>query len=1286
MSKKLLIAAMIIVFVASSALYVNNIGGFSSEAGNLTGDVKLESNATFDSELNWLLAYNPKIQDISVIIMFKAGYSSAVGEELLSITGIGSLHTRYVYKSFNGVSAKISRQALSELSALPYLSKVYLDREYRFETPEASLTSRSVNALYESGLEAIGADYLQASGYLGSGIRIAILDSGISSTHPDFTGRIVASQSFVEGENITDLNGHGTHVAGIAAGSGAASNGLYKGVAPEALLINAKCAQSSGLALTSDIIAAIEWSAYTQNADILSISLGGGIGDPNDPLSIAVDQAASSGVLVSISSGNSGPNYASTASPAAAKKVISVGASDYNDRIVDFSSRGPTVDGRVSPDVVAPGYQVISALESNSVIGLVSQYYLSPDPRIRGSGSYISGYYYIALSGTSMSAPFVSGGAALLLSAFPNLKGNPQAIKSALMNTASKLVNGSGVEYGPNVQGSGRINVTAAYNYLAALNSSSSYIPTTTILPNNAPIDPYQLMFPGQQVNIIVKFLTGEPVNLTIKNILAYNSSSFIGIGNDTFTTSGTWNITVQDYLDIGLYISLPLNVSPGIYNGRVEIINTTSGISLHNITVSLRVAFPLARIYFDILHNRDFEDTPLINYRLLIYELMGKNYSVNYGENLLTYEFLKNYDLIVLPDIEIQLFSFEITGLERYLSEGGSLLILGSFYPLFASESVNLLLSTYGIQYDVGYQGNLLSYNDLGISRLYQSLNVNDIVSHPITTGVASYTFGSGISLKVSSPAKVLARISDKPVLAAYDNDSVTGGRVVVYSNEITFYSENIYSTSLNNLKLIHNTINWLLKENQTLITVAAENTVVENSGPHTENIYIYVSQNNIPVEGLVNGTSIIGDLNGTSPLTISELGGGRYYTSFNASGEGSYKVNVRVNSGSITGSDSAQIVIAKALPSITSVSLQKSGTMPPDLSYPSWVKFEEVNENVTISKYGEVMTVRVNASYTDNILIGLNSDPQSFYEITRRNITYNISNMTNIGGSAWSYEIAPNASSYIASTYPILIVPMNDSIGAVKPSSFIITEILIVGAEPSLDSDETTIGGTLIDSLQKYDLGGGSTIPIYYYTFGAVASMSTAGSDRQDNAAQMKAYIWIIDVIFYYYFGQPLYVMELEYDSTNHVFTGSMIISSQYISTPAGTVALRTNWAYNIIFFLVNSEGEFDQSIQVLLVFQQGFGFLTSPFIFIIIGIIIMTLPFYILQRRRLKKTVQQAEELYKPYIETPPSGPMPETLRFCPYCGAKVNVGDIYCLSCGQLLPDHDFYGKDAQGPET
>ncbi len=285
----------------------------------------------------------------------------------------------------------------------------------------------------------------------GAGISIAIVDTGIDASHPDFyfdngTSKIKFSVSFVPGEDSRDYFGHGTHVAGIAAGTGKASGYKFVGVAPEASLYNVKVLNSGGIGYTSWVIAGIEF-AVNHTASVINLSLGANTNnDGTDPLSLACDWAVEQGVTVVVAAGNAGPDEYTVGSPACARNVITVGATTKQDQMAVFSSRGPTADFRIKPDVVAPGVDIVAP----AAVGSYLWNYLSTyDP------SRIVGNRYYSLSGTSMATPHITGVAALLRELHPAW--SPQRIKSAMMNSAQDL------NQTLSDQGSGRVNA-----YLAA--------------------------------------------------------------------------------------------------------------------------------------------------------------------------------------------------------------------------------------------------------------------------------------------------------------------------------------------------------------------------------------------------------------------------------------------------------------------------------------------------------------------------------------------------------------------------------------------------------------------------------------------------------------------------------------------------------------------------------------------------------------------------------------------------------------------------------------------------
>ncbi|MEV4343084.1 S8 family serine peptidase [Actinoplanes sp. NPDC049596] len=282
----------------------------------------------------------------------------------------------------------------------------------------------------------IGAPQVWAGGDTGQGVDVAVLDTGVDTGHPDLAGRIAETASFVPGEEVTDRHGHGTHVASTIAGTGAASAGEERGVAPGAELHIGKVLNDAGEGQDSWIIGGMEWAARTAKAKVVSMSLGGGPSDGTDPLSVAVNRLSEqTGALFVIAAGNSGPDAQTVSAPGAADDALTVGAVDSQDRLAVFSSRGPRAeDNAPKPDISGPGVDILAAR---------SQY--APE----GEGPYQT------MSGTSMATPHVAGAAALLAAEHPDWTG--ARLKDALMST-SRATPRSPIEFG----GAGRVDTVAA--------------------------------------------------------------------------------------------------------------------------------------------------------------------------------------------------------------------------------------------------------------------------------------------------------------------------------------------------------------------------------------------------------------------------------------------------------------------------------------------------------------------------------------------------------------------------------------------------------------------------------------------------------------------------------------------------------------------------------------------------------------------------------------------------------------------------------------------------------
>ncbi|MFD5570008.1 S8 family serine peptidase [Streptomyces cadmiisoli] len=303
------------------------------------------------------------------------------------------------------------------------------------------LDGKSEATLSESVAQ-IGAPGVWANGNTGEGVEVAVLDTGYDEDHPDLEAAVVDSASFVPGENVTDRDGHGTHVASTIAGSGAASGGKEKGVAPGVDLHVGKVLSDQGFGYDSWILAGMEWAARDAGARVISMSLGSGVNADGDTvLARAVNElSAETGALFTIAAGNDGPGPQTVRSPGTADAALTVGAVDSSDALADFSSRGPRYgDDALKPEITAPGVGILAAR---------SQY------SSNGSGPYMSA------SGTSMATPHVAGMAALVAAAHPDWSGS--RIKDALVSTAKDT--GISVDDG----GNGRVDATAVNATLTA--------------------------------------------------------------------------------------------------------------------------------------------------------------------------------------------------------------------------------------------------------------------------------------------------------------------------------------------------------------------------------------------------------------------------------------------------------------------------------------------------------------------------------------------------------------------------------------------------------------------------------------------------------------------------------------------------------------------------------------------------------------------------------------------------------------------------------------------------
>ena len=320
--------------------------------------------------------------------------------------------------------------------------------------PSVAGSSRAPAAVFP---RVTGASRLAANDINGTGINVAVLDTGIDAL-PDFAGRLVGGVDLSgEGNPFADNFGHGTFVSGLVAGNGASSNGAYIGEAPGAGLVAVKVAGASGATDLMTVLSGIEWTIDHKAAlqiGVLNLSLGiqPVTSTMLNPLDRAVEAAWRAGIVVVVAAGNAGPFNGTILSPGDDPLVVTAGALDDNGTVTaaddsspDFSSVGPTnTDGWTKPDLVASGRSVVSLRAPGSTID--TNY---PSARI-GTANFVG-------SGTSFSSAITSGAAALILQAHPDAQ--PDGVKARMIGTSQPGPVGN-----PFVDGHGSLDVAGAAN------------------------------------------------------------------------------------------------------------------------------------------------------------------------------------------------------------------------------------------------------------------------------------------------------------------------------------------------------------------------------------------------------------------------------------------------------------------------------------------------------------------------------------------------------------------------------------------------------------------------------------------------------------------------------------------------------------------------------------------------------------------------------------------------------------------------------------------------------
>ncbi|MHA1727802.1 MAG: S8 family serine peptidase [Promethearchaeota archaeon] len=819
-----------------------------------------------------------------------------------------------ITKQFKIIPGIVVRVNLSELSEKTKLICQFNSIYKLFKDASVNI-NENINSLspqYSAGtnnwwLEAIGANNIT---YNGSGINIAILDTGISKTHIDLNQKDtnITHKNFVSNESITDdYNGHGTHVAAIAAGTGQASDGKYSGVAPNAKLYNLKVANASGSILSSDVINAVQWC--TENGiNIISMSFGSPYAEAYNPETVALTKASELGIISISAAGNSGPQFFTCGSPAAGVSVISVGAINKNKNLADFSSEGPSYTGHVMPDILAPGVNIISAEEKGS---LLSNYMRYTDSYIDGSRVDSN---YIPLSGTSMSCPMVAGAVALILQAFPYL--TPEGVRIALYNGAyiPNELNGKD-NMGDNGIGAGILNVSASIKWLESQQNPYNLVGA---FPNNLPVKPFDLLkYPGDQQYMNLSVFSGANHSIVLNISLSTPNGLEI-------TTDKNQIIFLNNSVDsINVGIKISENSSIGNKTAMILLQNSLDGSILEEIHICVEVIYPRGRIYFESFHglNDLFPQWPTGFKQIDIYKAMKHLHDIGYkldykmddwtfmynssnDAQIITPDKISLADVVVLQTPVLPYNDYEINVLKNYLNLGGSILILGTKYQALSRTSINKLLTSLNTGIIINDE-NIFNYTDLGIGLILDEKIVggdNLNLSSPVFSSNDEFKFWFGPTLSINNHTQTnaIASLNGKDIIAAYEGELDGKGNVVVWSDYHWLRNDIFHDTDDPSIKekhenILENLFSFLnTRDSGSFAVEATLNPTQESSTPIELDISVLNITTNLNCSELIPGNTINASLiypNGNKyPLWLESHYNGIYSNSSFFLGPSSY------------------------------------------------------------------------------------------------------------------------------------------------------------------------------------------------------------------------------------------------------------------------------------------------------------------------------------------------------------------------------------------------------------
>ncbi|TFG94925.1 hypothetical protein E4H12_14305, partial [Candidatus Thorarchaeota archaeon] len=546
---------------------------------------------------------------IPVIAQFPEGSTPDDMIDAIRMTGLSSVIIRHAFHIIPMVSMYIRSEEISQLATNTLISGLSLDVKRKLATDPLPIEKATLAANgndYVHFTEILGVEPMWAMGFNGTGVVVAVLDSGVDTNHPDLQYQVIGFKDLINGiDDMTpgdgidgyDDNGHGTACVWNVAGNGTASGGNLTGIAPGASILVVKVLNSEGAGDDSVIAAGIEF-AMDNGADVISLSLGGEWTDNSfiiEPSVGASEAAIEAGISVVIAAGNSGPQAFSINSPGIVEEAITVGSSVDATGVIAFSSVGPVLRTRsepngytAKPDVVAPGFGVVSGRAEDA----------NPFDYLPYNFTQF-GYSYTRWAGTSASTPMIAGAVAIL--AQRHLLLTPEEAKTSLMASANDL----GLD--PMVQGWGLVNITRASELL--VNSTRDI---TIMTPRRFPTLPWS-------DNVLIVGDDRPPQNMTIISTQSHGLANITISGNASLFVNTENQISISagySYFDIHLDIPEDLPMSEiGWYSGMLNL--TSYGEVVASITIGFTITLFGGRLMVDMEHHStgDIDDPSYFGY-----------------------------------------------------------------------------------------------------------------------------------------------------------------------------------------------------------------------------------------------------------------------------------------------------------------------------------------------------------------------------------------------------------------------------------------------------------------------------------------------------------------------------------------------------------------------------------------------------------------------------------------------------------------------------------------------